>query len=192
MENVDTASSIAAKASAIAATTVAPTQQQPQNLPQLQQHSDDGESRVLGPAQPLQAVREKRSAPSTPPRVHGERMQAEDSGSPESVVPQPKRAHSASSSLVPVCVEEDTLATNELNRIPYQQTTVESDESDSEDLFENFMTDLISESDRPIYAALKAASLGDLSARSFLMDKYARDELSPPMRAMMDNMTENG
>jgi hypothetical protein len=66
-----------------------------------------------------------------------------------------------------------------------------SDESDLEDN-EKLISYLISESDRPIYAALKAASLGDLNAQSFLMSKYTRGELSPPMREMMDAMTEDG
>ena len=48
---------------------------------QLQQHLSSGESKVLELAQPSQAVKEKRSAPSTPPRVHGEHAHAEDSGS---------------------------------------------------------------------------------------------------------------
>ena len=197
MEHVDTASSVAAQAPASAAMT-ASTAKQLSHPQQLLQHPDPGEGRMLGLEQPVQAVREKRSAPSTPPRVHGERVHAEDSGSPESVVPLSKRAHSSSSSPDPqLCVVEDTLSTNELNRIPYQQPPAgvsllglhDSDESDSEDN-ENLISDLISESDRPIYAALKAASLGDLSAQSFLMSKYSRGELSPPMREMMEAMTE--
>ena len=89
---------------------------------------------------------------------------------------------------------EESLSTTELKGIPFNNPGVnllelDSDESDSEDN-ENIISDLISESDRPIYAALKAASLGDLSAQHFLMSKYNRGELSPPMREMMQAMTE--
>ena len=86
-----------------------------------------------------------------------------------------------------------------LNNKPYQQPPIgvnllglqDSDESDLEDS-EKLISDLISESDRPIFAVLKAASRGDLSAQSFLMDKYTRGELSPTMREMMEGMIEDG
>jgi hypothetical protein len=196
---VDDVPSVAATASADAAIAALPAQELLHSQ-QLQQHLSSGESNVLGLAQPLQAVREKRSAPSTPPRVHGEHAHAEESGSPESVVPQPKRAHASSSYPdPPIRVVEESFSTNELNRIPYQQPSAgvnllelhDSDESDLEDN-ENLVSDLISESDRPIFAALKAASRGDLSAQRFLMDKYTRGELSPPMREMMEAMIEDG
>ena len=198
-QHVDTASSAAAKATAIAAVTAAPAQPllQPQ---QQQQHYSSGESNVLGLAQPLQAVREKRSAPSTPPRVTGEHVHAEDSGSPESVVPVPKRAHASSSSLDPPPSRVGTRnpsPTKELIGIPINNPGVSlldkhnSDESDLEDS-EQLTSDLISESDRPIFAALKAASRGDLSAQSFLMEKYTRGEVSPTMREMMEGMIEDG
>ena len=197
-QHVDTASSAAAKATPIAAVTAAPAQPllQPQ---QQQQHYSSGESNVLGLAQPLQAVREKRSAPSTPPRVTGEHVHAEVSGSPESVVPLSKRAHASSSSLdpPPSCVgTRNPSPTKEFDKNPYQQPGVNllrkhhSNESDSEDDEPRYLSALISDSDRPIYAALKAASLGNQSAQLFLMEKYSKGELSPPMREMMEAMTE--
>ena len=86
-----------------------------------------------------------------------------------------------------------------MNKKPYQQPPIgvnllglqDSDESDLEDN-EKLISDLISESDRPIFAALKAATRGDLSAQSFLMDTYTRGELSPTMREMMEGMIEDG
>jgi hypothetical protein len=77
MDRVDGVPGVAATASADAAIAASPAQE-PLHPQQLQQHFDCGDSMVLGLAQPLQAVREKRSAPSTPPRVHGERAHAED------------------------------------------------------------------------------------------------------------------
>ena len=90
-------------------------------------------------------------------------------------------------------------------KIPYQQPkkpgvnllrehhSNESD-SDSEDDIPCYLSSdicvMISEADRPIYAALKAASMGDQSAQFFLMEKYSKGELSPPMREMMEAMTE--
>ena len=191
MEHVEAASSVAAQAPASAATTVS-TAKQLSHPQQLLQHPDPGEGRMLGLEQPTQAVREKRSAPSTPPRVHGERAHAEESGSPESVVPLPKRAHASSSSLAPPpsCVgTRNPSPTKEL--IGYPINSPDSDESDLDDT-EKIFSDLISEPDRPIFAALKAASRGDSSAQSFLMDKYTRGELSPTMREMMEGMIEDG
>ena len=197
----DDVSDVAATAHADAAMTASPAHEllHPQ---QLQQHQGSRESMVLGLAQPPQAVREKRSAPSTPPRVHGEHVHAEDRGSPESVVPVPKRAHASSSSPdpPPSCVGMRIPSpTKEFDKIPYQQPKKpgvnllrkhHSNESDSEDDEPRYLSALISESDRPIYAALKAASLGDQSAQFFLMEKYSKGELSPPMREMMEAMTE--
>ena len=139
----------------------------------------------------------------------GEQVHAEDSGSPE-VVQLSKRAHASSSSLDPPPSRVGTRnpsPTKELIGIPINNPGASlldkhkkpgvnllrkhhSNESDSDDDEPRYLSALISESDRPIYAALKAASLGDRSAQFFLMEKYSKGELSPPMREMMEAMTE--
>ena len=79
--------------------------------------------------------------------------------------------------------------TKELKGIPINNPYSEESDLDST---EQLFSDWISEPDRPIFAALKAAARGDSSAQSFLMDKYTKGELSPTMREMMEGMLEDG
>jgi hypothetical protein len=79
---------------------------------------------VLGLAQPSQAVREKRSAPSTPPRVHVERAHAEESGKPGiggAVAEARTRLLLLSRPPPIVRWSEESLTNQRVERNPYQQ-----------------------------------------------------------------------